>query len=164
VNAVRARTGDDHIILGDGGNTVSTGQGNDTVTTGTGADRLSGGAGQDRLSAGGGDDEIHGGEGQDILTGGSGADRFVFTAKGDAGDRITDFDPSQGDQLILSDMLATLGTTSQGAIATGSLFMDQGADGFELWFSVEAEAEARFLVARLEGLDQETPVSSDWIL
>ncbi|NQX72785.1 MAG: M10 family metallopeptidase C-terminal domain-containing protein [Epibacterium sp.] len=164
VNAVRARTGNDHIILGDGGNTVSTGQGNDTVTTGTGADRLWGGAGRDRLSTGEGDDELHGGEGQDILTGGSGADRFVFTAKGDAGDRITDFDPSQGDQLILSDMLATLGTTSQGAIATGSLFMDQGADGFELWFSVEAEAEVRFLVARLEGLDQDTPVSSDWIL
>lgn len=163
-NAVRSRTGNDHITLGDGGNTVSTGHGNDTVTTGTGADRLWGGTGRDFLSAGGGDDVLYGGAGQDILTGGSGADRFVFASQDGVGDRITDFDLSQGDQLILSDLLAAFGTTSQNAITTGSLFLEQGEDGFELWFFDFAEAEARFLIAHLEGLEQDMPLSSDWIL
>ena len=163
-NAVRTKTGDSHITLGDGGNTVSTGRGNDTITTGAGEDRLWGGAGRDLLSAGSGDDELQGGAGQDILTGGSGADRFIFASRDDVGDRITDFNLSQGDQLILSDLLAALGTTSQDAIANGTLFLEREEDGAGLWFSDLVEAENRILITQLDGLRAETALSNDWIL
>ncbi|GAA5186775.1 type I secretion C-terminal target domain-containing protein [Ferrimonas gelatinilytica] len=66
------------------------------------------GAEQDDTLAGqGGDDLLRGGLGADILTGGNGADTFQWLS-GDADgstDRITDFNPDDGDQLDLSDLL-----------------------------------------------------------
>jgi Ca2+-binding RTX toxin-like protein len=83
------------------------GKGTNTLTGGTGDDTLVGGAGADVLT---------GGDGADALTGGAGADTFVFTT-GDGGtgsvtaariatfagsaDVITDFNPGEGDSIVL---------------------------------------------------------------
>jgi hypothetical protein len=45
------------------------------------------------------------GAGADILTGGLGADRFVYRAAGEGLDRITDFNPGEGDELALTGAL-----------------------------------------------------------
>lgn len=76
------------------GGDVLTGDGQDNLFAGLGgADRLSGGAGNDRLV---------GGTGADTLAGGSGADAFVFFAREDAGDTVSDFSRAQGDKIELS--------------------------------------------------------------
>lgn len=50
----------------------------------------------DNLIKGGeGADVIQGGSGADLLAGGAGTDRFVYTALGDAGDVIVDFNPKE---------------------------------------------------------------------
>jgi Ca2+-binding RTX toxin-like protein len=56
---------------------------------------LSGFGGADTLSGRGGDDRITGGAGLDVLTGGTESDVFVFAARGDFGDRITDFQSNE---------------------------------------------------------------------
>ena len=51
------------------------------------------------------DDLIQAGKGADLITGGKGADHFLFTSKDKFGrtgaDKINDFDPAEGDRLIL---------------------------------------------------------------
>ncbi|CUH77135.1 Serralysin precursor [Tritonibacter multivorans] len=163
-NVVRTQMGHNHITLGDGGNTVSTGQGKDTVTSGDGADIIWGGAGADLLSAGGGDDELTGGAGQDILTGGRGADSFVFIAKQDAGDLITDFTLTEGDRLVLSGFLQAFGTTARDAIDNGRLYLEHRADGAGLWFDEFSDTGDRRLIAQLEGVSDATALTGDWIL
>lgn len=60
----------------------------------------------DAISGSAKDDVLGAGKGADKLTGASGADQFVFNTKdsfGNAGtDIITDFNPEEGDQLVLS--------------------------------------------------------------
>lgn len=75
---------------------------------GGGADTLNGGEGIDHLYGDTGDDTLDGGAGVDHLTGGEGADVFFFSAAtGFTGvDVIHDYDPSQGDVIDLSDLLA----------------------------------------------------------
>lgn len=68
------------------------GRGNDTVIGNIGADIL------------------HGGTGNDILTGGAGADLFVFETALDAKtnvDAIKDFSSSQGDKILLDNLIFT---------------------------------------------------------
>ena len=90
-----ARAGDD-VITG--------GSGNDVLRGSSGNDRLVGNAGDDRLEGGEGDDILVGGAGRDTLSGGPGADQFVFTRDSafDGLDRIIDFRPEEGDQIVLS--------------------------------------------------------------
>jgi len=69
----------------------------------------------DAISGSAKDDVLGAGKGADKLTGASGADQFVFKTKdsfGNAGaDIITDFNPEEGDQLVLSpDALSGLKT------------------------------------------------------
>ena len=110
-------------------------------STGKGADTITGGTTNDVLGAG---------VGTDYLSGGSGADQFVFNRKDKFGakgaDRITDFNPSEGDQLVVSStalpglksatfaiattpaQLLSLQTSSSNLIyyqPTGELFYDQ---------------------------------------
>jgi len=90
-----ARTGDDLI---------SGGSGNDVIRGSSGNDRLVGNAGDDRLEGGEGDDILVGGAGRDALSGGPGADQFVFRRESafEGLDRIIDFRPEEGDQIVLS--------------------------------------------------------------
>lgn len=86
----------DDRLTGLGGTDRLNGQdGNDILLGGAAADTLSGGAGRDVLV---------GGTGVDVLTGGTGADVFVFNAKNEGTDRITDFSRAQGDRLAIDNM------------------------------------------------------------
>jgi len=67
---------------------------NITGTTGT--------AGNDNLVGGSGNDTLLGLGGQDTLTGGLGADKFRFNSPSEGIDTITDFNPTQGDKIELS--------------------------------------------------------------
>ena len=113
--------------------------GANTLTGGTGADTLVGGAGADTLT---------GGAGADSLTGGAGADTFVFQT-GDSGngsvtvaapktaifagsaDVITDFNPGEGDSIVLDgvvfDSLTQFQTGTPGEVPTvGNAWIDEG--------------------------------------
>ena len=62
---------DQHLVGGNGADTLVGGDGNDSIYGCGNNDALSGGAGNDLIS---------GGFGSDLLTGGAGADKFVWTA------------------------------------------------------------------------------------
>jgi len=126
------------ILAGSAGNRVWTGNAIDnTITSNGGADTLNGGDGNDTLSGNGGADTINGGNGNDTINGGAQADILIggagadtinmggvellafdavrFTAAGDYGDTILNFDangvPLLGllrDQVQFSDSLNTL--------------------------------------------------------
>jgi Ca2+-binding RTX toxin-like protein len=87
-----------------GDDAITGGSGNDVLRGSSGNDRLVGNAGDDRLEGGEGDDVLVGGAGQDTLSGGPGADQFVFTRESalEGLDRIIDFRPEEGDQIVLS--------------------------------------------------------------
>ncbi len=91
-------------IASAGNDMISGGSGNDVLRGSSGNDRLVGNAGDDRLEGGEGDDILVGGAGRDTLSGGPGADQFVFTRDSafDGLDRIIDFRPEEGDQIVLS--------------------------------------------------------------
>ncbi|WP_242049318.1 LamG-like jellyroll fold domain-containing protein [Aulosira sp. FACHB-615] len=86
------------------GNAAINGTGNslnNTITGNAAINILNGGAGNDTLS---------GGAGGDTLTGGLGADRFVYPDFKDsllaAPDRITDFNPTEGDRIVLNSPIS----------------------------------------------------------
>ncbi len=112
--------GDDTLVGADGKDKLTGSQGDDHLIGGTGADQLDGGAGRDlleggsgkdRLVGGTGDDTLIGGTSKDILIGGAGADHFVFVNAGDSAARpigsdvIKDFSQSDGDRIVLTDLL-----------------------------------------------------------
>ncbi|WP_205371012.1 choice-of-anchor Q domain-containing protein [Thermoleptolyngbya sp. PKUAC-SCTB121] len=76
-----------------------------------GDDWLVGSTGGDTLLGSGGNDLLWGGAGSDTLTGGAGADTFVYVgatlksalahSRLSSLDRITDFNPAQGDRLLI---------------------------------------------------------------
>lgn len=70
---------------------------------------------------GAGVDRIEGGIGADLLSGGLGNDSFVFLAKTEGGDRITDFHNVAGDndRFLLEGSAFGFGSAT-GAIAAGS--------------------------------------------
>jgi serralysin len=91
----------------------------------SGDDSLAGRSGNDVLSGGAGNDILTGGAGFDRLIGGAGADRFVFTSLADRGDRINDFNVSQGDKIDVSALLDAHGYKGVDPIADGTLkFVD----------------------------------------
>lgn len=95
-----------HAIQGRGGN--------DVIRMDAGSDSLDGGAGNDVLV---------GGRDTDTLTGGTGADQFVFdayfssfSASTDGVDVIADFNPAEGDKLVIP-----LDSFNLGSLAAGPL-------------------------------------------
>lgn len=87
----------DLMSLGDGDNRAQGRGGNDEITGGIDNDSFNGGAGNDELDGRGG---------FDTLTGGAGSDTFVFRGSGCESltrTTITDYDPSEGDILDLSN-------------------------------------------------------------
>jgi Ca2+-binding RTX toxin-like protein len=99
--------GNDLIVGGGGNDVIDGGIGDDSLGGYDGSDVLFGGDGNDRLYGdepivsgvdylygGNGNDLIVGGGGSDFLIGGAGSDTFKYDFMNDAGDIITDFDPS----------------------------------------------------------------------
>lgn len=66
--------------------------------------RLVGNDNKNKITGGKGDDTLTGGEGADNLTGGDGADIFISSAGKDV---IADYNPSQGDVIILNNVTPT---------------------------------------------------------
>jgi hypothetical protein len=101
----------DILLGGEGDDSLVGGEGHDSLHGGMGNDFLNGGNGDDVLMGGDGDDVLIGGFGFDVLTGGTGADRFVYSGNDRATahahsvipnpDRITDFNPLEGDRIQL---------------------------------------------------------------
>ena len=77
------------------------------------SDLIKGKRGNDRLNGLAGNDELDGGTGKDVLVGGGGADRFVFNKVGGFGsknfDKIADFNPEEGDSILLDKNVFNLG-------------------------------------------------------
>ena len=105
----------------------------------------------DTFIAGSGDDRISGGNGGDILTGGAGADQFVIYDANESNamnaDKITDFDPTQGDRILLVD--ASFVSNMDQAIDNGVVLVDNArvwrpagpksiSDRLEMFFDMEA--------------------------
>lgn len=93
---------------------------------GTGkAETLVGSSGADIIDGGGGNDTIVGGAGTDYLTGGRGADTFVVGAHSQY-DVITDFNPAEGDRVLL-DLGGSAGTPAySGQLWDGLSFQTTG--------------------------------------
>ncbi len=102
--------GDDLIIGGAQGDSLTGGDGDDRLNGFNGNDELSGGSGNDHLSGLADDDRLDGGEGNDVLIGGLGADDYVFDAMGPAhADTVKGFRAQQGDRIVLdSEVFASL--------------------------------------------------------
>ena len=99
--------GGDDLIDGRAGlleGVLAGGAGNDQLLAGAGSQAIDGGAGEDRLSGGAGDD---------VLTGGRGADMFRFEA-GFGNDRVTDFNPAEGDRIEVRGYAGWTGLIQQG--------------------------------------------------
>jgi Ca2+-binding RTX toxin-like protein len=90
-------SGQAHVVNGSTGNDRYVG----TIY----GDTIRGNAGNDTLIGGKGWDRIDGGAGADVLTGGKGQDTFIFGSVNAArGDRITDFNPAEGDRINLAQL------------------------------------------------------------
>jgi Ca2+-binding RTX toxin-like protein len=89
------------------------------------ADTLVGSSGADTIDGGAGNDTIVGGAGTDYLTGGRGADTFVLHAHSGY-DVITDFNPAEGDRVLL-DLGGSAGTPAySGQLWDGLSFQATG--------------------------------------
>ena len=91
--------GDDTIFADEGSDVLVGGQGDDSLFGDHGNDRLFRAKGNDILRGGPGDDLLMGGPGINTLAGGQGADRFALLKS--AENLIFDFDPFEGDQLLI---------------------------------------------------------------
>jgi Ca2+-binding RTX toxin-like protein len=69
---------------------------------------ITGNAGNNVINGGAGNDSLLGGAGSDTLTGGAGSDRYLYPNFADsplaALDRITDFNPTEGDRIVLKSL------------------------------------------------------------
>ena len=110
-------SGDDLIFGGYGNDSLMGDAGNDTIWAGLDNDILRGGADNDRLFGESGNDTLLGEWGNDTLTGGTGADVFQYS-NGWGNDEVTDFSFSDGDRLLLDDILWGGGMTAAQVIAT----------------------------------------------
>ncbi len=94
-------------------------RGDDVLRTGNSAADLLGFGGRDTLIGGGFGEDLAGGKGRDVLTGGGGDDRFIFNAPDEGGDRITDFDRINSEQIFVQD------TGFRAGLQAGDLNADQ---------------------------------------
>lgn len=139
----------DLLIGGADADTLFGGRDGDLLYGNQGADRLLGDLGNDTVFGGQGDDWLEGGDGldwlysdrgNDTLVGGSGADRFVMSSGGGF-DRVMDFNPVEGDRIVLAPGVAyaVVSTVQQEAVivAAGDMLALNGVravDVVEDWF------------------------------
>ena len=141
--------GDDTIKGSLGNDVLGGGTGRDVVQGGSGSDWLEGNEGDDWLEGedgwegrfGDGWDTLRGGTGNDTLTGGTGTDSFVIEGwEMRAGERdvIADFNPWEGDRVVLPGFGTTLANDPAGftRLTTGW--------GYELQIWGLGAAEARW--------------------
>ena len=120
--------GNDEIQGGKGSDVLSGGLDNDDLFGDEGNDSLYGAKGIDLLMGGDGDDLLMGGPGENHLWGGPGADRFGLLK--DADHRIHDFDPFEGDRLLVrSKDMANLRILPEGSGFTSGFILDLGKKG-----------------------------------
>lgn len=84
----------EHIMGGDGSDTIDGMDGADTIDGGDGDDQIAGGIGMDLIDGGDGNDSIDGGDDDDIILGGDGNDTV------NAGLGADDIDSGQGDDVV----------------------------------------------------------------
>ncbi|MEB3342272.1 DUF4347 domain-containing protein [Okeania sp.] len=101
VDRISGGADNDDIYGGADDDNISGGAGNDNISGDTGNDNISGDANNDWIQGGVGNDVITGGEGQDVVNGGDGADYFVLKSPEEGLDIVVDFDPTQGDKIII---------------------------------------------------------------
>lgn len=100
---------DNDVLSGGNGNDQLNGNwGEDLVLGNEGNDTLNGGKEDDLLDGGAGNDRLSGDFGRDLLTGGGGSDTFVLRSDTNQGlvdplqgDVVTDFDPAEGDRIVI---------------------------------------------------------------
>ncbi len=104
---ILALDGIDNVVGSDNSDVVNGNRDDDIIEGRAGDDFLRGGKGNDILIGSSGNDYLVGDLGLDILTRGSDADTFIlrtFAAEADvdAADRISDFNPGEGDRVAIS--------------------------------------------------------------
>ncbi len=139
-DTIQGSNGNDQLFGGRGDDRLNGGSGDDRLNGGQGDDKLSGGQGNDALAGGEGRDILFGGQGEDTLFGGTGADRFVFTARDDSQDRISDFEVGV-DEIRLNGVDAT--DASDAGNGNTLVTLDNGASVLMIGVSV-ADAEDAF--------------------
>ena len=109
--------GFENVMMGAGNDKVTGTAAANTLSLGSGNDTVNGGGGIDWIIGGVGDDRLDGGLGNDQLSGGSGGDSYVFSTALGASNRDTllDFNPVEGDTIILSSSIF-LGLSVLGAM------------------------------------------------
>ncbi len=103
-NELYGGAGDDRIYAGSGDDSLWAGTGDDILVAGDDGSHLFGNEGRDILVGGDGDDVLTAGGGMDIMRGGAGADEFHFARGGNLA-LVRDFDPDDGDMLVLNSDL-----------------------------------------------------------
>lgn len=88
-DTIEGRGGNDSLKGGSGDDSLSGGDGSDTLKGGTGNDSMDGGSGDDTLDGGDGNDTMQGGTGDDFMFGGRGDDNMEG---GDGNDRLLGYD------------------------------------------------------------------------
>ena len=88
-------------------------------------DVLIGSSGADTIDAGAGNDTLKGGAGTDYLTGGRGADTFIIAAHSGY-DIITDFNPAEGDRIVLDLGGSAAAPAYSGQLSDGLSFQTAG--------------------------------------
>lgn len=112
-------------VIGTGGNDTLN-FANVTVLNNPDTFELNGGNGNDTINGTNSDDRIVGSAGRDTLIGGGGVDSFVFNAQSDSrfnsGDRIADFDATNGEKIILNAITGGIGSfNAGGGFTTGGI-------------------------------------------
>lgn len=118
---------------------------------------MTGGRGDDSISGGMADDTIVGGIGSDTLTGGGGADTFIFDEGDDANDVISDFNPTEGDRIDISDLLAARSgyahDSIQFQIVSNDTYIGLNVDAGDSGFSSQVLKLAGIALDSLDGYE-----------
>lgn len=151
-DVMNGNTGNDQLSGGEGIDLLRGGQGNDTLNGDGGNDVINGNRDDDLLIGGDGDDLLRGGRGKDVLTGSNGrdiligdldfdqltggadADTFILGANASEvplnvteADLITDFNPAEGDKIVIIANFNSQELTLESFDQTANLQLATGA-------------------------------------
>ena len=182
--------GEDEVNSGSGNDTVRTADGDDRIEAGLGNDDVQSGRDEDTVLGQAGDDELRGGEDDDDLRGGAGSDRVIGGSDDDAlrdGDGVDQLEGRTGDDTAIltadafTDTVVFMADDVGNGVDTirgfntaapndgGDLvdIREVAGDGFELAedsgdvLVLVGPAEEQVLLARVEGVDDETALADN---